>query len=269
MDFATLSGLILGVIILVVSLFIGGVPVQTIIQPEAILVVFGGTLASLLVNFSFEEIQNALSSIYKAFREEEMMPEEVVDYITDAAIYIRTKGLLSVQPLLSHVDIPFLQKGLQLIVDNQPVEHIRAQLTTELEVGYRAESQYAKVFETAGGFAPTMGIIGAIIGLIQVMGVLSSPEQLGHGIASAFVATLYGVGIANLFLLPVAGKLKERAKADWILKSMMLQGLLAIREEVNPTLIRDQLEAYIRHNLNEEAQSMNDPVPAYQNAMSI
>jgi chemotaxis protein MotA len=245
MDFATITGLILGLGILVVSLLVGGVPVQTIIQPEAILIVFGGTLTALFINFSFEDIRLAFGSLSRAFHQEELTPEEVVDYLSDAAIYIRSRGLLAVQPLLSHVDIPFLQKGLQMIVDNQPTEHLRAQLTTELEVHYRKANQYAKVFESAGGFSPTMGIIGAIVGLIQIMGMLNSPEQLGHGIAAAFIATLYGVGGANLFLLPVAGKLKQRAKDDWFLKSMMLQGLVAIREGEHPTLIRERLQAYL------------------------
>jgi chemotaxis protein MotA len=245
MDFATLSGIILGLSILILSFALGGVPVKMMIQPEAILIVFGGTFTALLIHFSLSEIQEATHSIRKAFKEEDLMPQDIVDYLSDAAIYIRSKGLLAVQPLLSHVDIPFLQRGLQMVVDHQPVEHIRTQLTTELEVAYRQDTQSAKIFDVAAGLTPTMGIIGAIVGLIHVMRMLNSPEQLGSGVASAFVATLYGVGIANLFLLPIAGKLKQRAKTDCFLKSMMLQGLLAIREDQHPLFIREQLESYL------------------------
>ncbi len=250
MDFATIAGLVLGLAIVAVSLVLGGVPLDTILQPEAILIIFGGTLASLLINFSFEDIQNAVGNLRYAFREQDIFPQEIVEYITDAAIYIRTKGLLAIQPLLNQVDIPFLRKGLMLVVDNHPVEDIKAQLTIDMETQYRAQVRYARVFEAAGGFAPTMGIIGAIIGLTQIMGSFDSPDKMGHGVANAFIATLYGVGIANLFLLPLAGKLKQRAKSDWLLKSMMLEGILAIRAEENPSLIREKLQAYI---LPEEA----------------
>lgn len=245
MDLATIAGLGLGLAILVVSLLVGGVPAQTILQPEALLIVIGGTFTSLLINFSAPQIQQALGALGKAFREEDLSSYDVVDYLSDAAVYIRTKGLLAVQPLLAHVDIPYLQKGLQMIVDNQPLEHIRAQLTTEMEVQYQNDLQTANVYEAAGGFAPTMGIIGAIIGLVQVMGVLTSPEQLGSGVASAFIATLYGVGSANLFFLPIAGKLKQKAKNEWFLKSIMLNGLVAIRAGENPTLLREKLESFL------------------------
>ncbi len=262
MDFGTLIGLVLGLVIVSVSLLIGGVPIQTIIQPEAILVVFGGTLTALLINYSPADIHSALFMMTKALRTEDLEAEEVIDYIVDAAIYIRSKGLLAVQPLLSHVDIPYLQIGLQMIVDNQPTDHIRSQLQTELEVSYRRQNQLAKIYETAGGFAPTMGIIGAIIGLIQIMNMLKAPDQLGHGIAQAFIATLYGVGAANLLLLPLAGKLKQRAKDEWFLKSIMLHGILSIREGHHPNRIKEELDAYLGFNLEAAAPAQYD-LPAY------
>ncbi len=248
MDIATIAGLFLGIAILIVSLVMGGVPVQTIFQPEALLVVMGGTLTAMLVNFSGRELLSAMRAMNQVFYLEDLTPQEVIDYISDAAVYIRTKGLLAVQPLLNDIDIPFLQKGLQMLVDNTPLDHMRALLTTEMEVQYTTDKQHAKIFETAGGFAPTMGIIGAIVGLVQIMNMLHSPEQLGHGVASAFIATLYGVGSANLFFLPVAGKLQHRAKHAWLLRSMILQGILAIREGKHPTLIREQLSAYLYAN---------------------
>jgi chemotaxis protein MotA len=255
MDLATIAGLIVGFLILLISLLIGGVPLGTIIQPEAILIVFGGTFTSLLVHFSMAEIHNAVFSFSKALRHAEFMPCDIVEYITDAAIYVRAKGILAVQPLLDQVDIPFLQKGLRMLVDNQPADHIQAQLTTELEVQYRHDLQCAKVFEAAAGFTPTMGIIGAVIGLIKIMGMFNTPEQMGHGVASAFIATLYGVGAANLFLLPMAGKLKQRAKDEWFLKSMILQGVIAMRNEEHPTLIREKLEAYLEDTVDDSATS--------------
>lgn len=267
MDLATLIGLILGIAIIGVSLLVGGVPIQLLLQPQALLIVFGGAFTALLINFSLSDIQNAVASLSKAFQEDPTTPEEISDTLTDAAVYIRSKGLLAVQPLLSHVDIPFLQKGLQMVVDNQPTEFIRSQLTTELEVQYRRDYQYAKVFEVAGGLTPTMGIIGAVVGLIEVMNLMHTPDLLGNGIAKAFVATLYGVGAANIFFLPIGGKLKERAKNDWFLKSMMLQGLLAIREGQHPLMIQEQLNAYVDSNKAESQD--NIPDIAYQTPVSV
>lgn len=257
MDFATLAGFMLGISILAASLFWGGVPANIIFQPEAILIVIGGTLTSLLIGFSFEEINHAFASIKKTFKKEELLPEEIVEYITDAAVYIRTKGILAVQPLLNHIDIPFLQKGLQFVVDNQSTDYIRTQLITDMEVQYRQNKNNSKIFESAGGFAPTMGIIGAIVGLIQVMNMFHSPEQLGHGVASAFIAILYGVGAANLFLLPIAGKLKQRAKHDMFLKSIMLQGIISISEGENPTIVREKLEAYLHPDMNRYRENVS------------
>lgn len=266
MDFATITGFLLGLLTLLAALFWGGVPIPVIFQPEAILIVLGGTLTALLISFSFQEINRAFASLGKAFKEEEITTDEIADYLIDASVYIRTKGLLAVQPLLSHVDIPFLQRGLQMIVDNQSVDYLKTQLITDMEVQHRAEVQCAKVFEAAGGFAPTMGIIGAIVGLIQVTNMFNSPDQLGHGIASAFIATLYGVGIANMFLLPIAGKLMHRAKSELFFKSMMLQGLIAIREGENPSIIKEKLEAYLQPSASlrqanlGQAEAYPDPV---------
>lgn len=266
MDFATIAGLILGAAIIAVCLLVGGVPLQTVFQPEGLLVVFGGTLTATLIQFSFNDIQQAVFSIRRAFRTEDLTPQEVADYIVDASIYIRSKGVLAVQPLLTQIDIPFLQKGLQMLIDNQHAPHIRAQLTTEMEVQFKDACHIARVFETAGGFAPTMGIIGAVVGLIQIMGLFNSPEQLGHGVASAFMATLYGVGSANLFLLPIAGKLKQRAKQEWFLQSMMIEGLVAIREAENPVLIQERLSAYLAGSDERVEQRLDaaDYEPVYQ-----
>jgi chemotaxis protein MotA len=241
----TVLGLALGCSILVAALLIGHVPLATIFQPEALLIVFGGTITALLVHFKQHEIIEAVTALWSRNTLDDYTAEDIADAISDAARYIRANGLLAVQPLLSHIEIPFLQKGLQLLVDNQPVEHIEAQLTTEMEVAYQRALNHAKVLEAAGGLAPTMGIIGAVVGLIQVMGLFAHPDQMGHGVAHAFVATLYGVAISNLVLLPLAGKLKQEAKAVWFLQSMMIQGLTAISTQANPRLVQDRMEAYL------------------------
>lgn len=265
-DVASLLGLVLGLGIVGAALVLGGVPAQALFQPEAILIVFGGTLTALCLHFSLADIHNSLYALSRVFFKDQAEPEEMVETVYDAAVYARTKGLLAVQPLLAQLEEPFLRKGLQMVVDNQPLEHIRTKLSTEMEVAFRSECHDARVYEAAAGFAPTMGIIGAIVGLIHVMGLLNTPQQLGMNVAGAFIATLYGVGFANIFLLPVAGKLKQRARDAWFVKSILLEGILAIRAGDHPSFIREKLSAYLYQPETEEDMDpmpVDDPEPMY------
>ena len=166
--------------------------------------------------------------------------EEIIEYATKA----RKNGLVSLEEDAARIADPFLQKALTLAVDGTDLQEIRKML--ELEIGldeHHAEAE-AKVFEAAGGYAPTIGIIGAVLGLIQVMKNLSNIDEVGRGIGVAFVATVYGVGIANVFLLPAANKIKSRAQAELQMKELIVEGVAGIIEGLNPKLIRSKLEAY-------------------------
>src|SRR5262249_6710084 len=153
-------------------------------------------------------------------------------------------GLVSLEGEALEIEDPFLRKALTLAVDGTDLQEIRNMMQLEMDVYESRALEEAKVFESAGGYSPTIGIIGAVMGLIQVMKNLANIEEVGHGIAVAFVATVYGVGIANILLLPAATKIKSRIEREIELRELKLEGVVAIVEGLNPKLIRSKLEAY-------------------------
>jgi chemotaxis protein MotA len=166
--------------------------------------------------------------------------EEVILY----AMQARKMGLVSLEDSADGISDPFFKKGLMLAVDGSDLQEIRAMLELEMDLEESRAEAEAKVFEGAGGYAPTIGIIGAVLGLIQVMKNLADIEEVGHGIAVAFVATVYGVGLSNLFLLPVAQKIKSRAQAETKRRMLIAEGIVGIVEGLNPKLLRSKLEAF-------------------------
>ncbi|HEY9687678.1 MAG TPA: MotA/TolQ/ExbB proton channel family protein [Coleofasciculaceae cyanobacterium] len=245
MDGSTLAGLGLGLAILALALLIGHVPLETLLNPEALLVVFGGTLAATMVSFSRASIWRALGALRGGAQHEGASDiRQTVAYVMDVVNFVRDEGILALQPVIDSIEIPFLRKGLMLVLDNRTEKFIRESLSTEIEVIYREDMNHARIFETAGGYAPTMGIIGAVIGLICVVQSFKDPAQLGKGVASSFSATLYGVALSNLFLLPLAGKLRQRAREDWFIRTLLLEAILSVRLGEHPLLVEERLNAF-------------------------
>lgn len=244
MDGSTIVGIILGFVILGAAMLLGHVPLGTLLNPEALLIVFGGTVTATMVGFHQQTILKALGALRNSNPEGKLNISEAVSYAMDVVMFVRDEGILALQPMLEQVDLPFFRKGLTLVLDNRTERFIRDSLSTELEVVYREGMDYARVFETAGGFAPTMGIIGAVIGLIYVVQSFQDPAQLGKGVANAFSATLYGVALSNLFLLPLAAKLRQRARDEWFVRTLLLEAILSIRSGEHPMLIEERLNAF-------------------------
>ncbi|MBK8191217.1 MAG: MotA/TolQ/ExbB proton channel family protein [Vampirovibrionales bacterium] len=244
MDKATVIGLILGCLTLGGALLLGHAPLQALIQPEALLMVFGGTATAVLVSFSTRTLGAAWTGFCHSLREDAFGAEDYLDYLTEISRFVRQEGTLALEPMLAQVEIPFIRQGLQLMVDGQPEAFIRNSLMTEIDITYRDDLDKSRVFEAAGGFAPTMGIVGAVIGLMSVVGSFQSPGQLGEGVAGAFSATLYGVALANLFLLPVAGKLRQRARDQWFRKTLMLEGMMSICCGDHPMMTEEKLRFF-------------------------
>jgi chemotaxis protein MotA len=184
--------------------------------------------------------------------------EEMIEYATQA----RKGGLVSLENVAEDVSDPFLKKGLMLAVDGSDLQEIRSMLELEAEIEETRAEAEAKVFEGAGGYAPTIGIIGAVLGLIQVMKNLANIEEVGHGIAVAFVATVYGVGVSNLFFLPVAQKIKARAHAETKRRILIVEGIAGIVEGLNPKLVRLKLEAFTRGSESTKAAKASEGVGA-------
>jgi len=242
-------GTVLGILIALggigVGLVVEGGKLEQILQPTAALIVFGGTLGAVMVQFPLSVVMQAFVQLKNVFFGAEPEPDALIQSLLRYAYKARKEGLLSLDSELSKIQDPFLRESLMLAIDGANTEDLRKMM--ELQLDYRAEKdeRVAKVFEAAAGFSPTVGILGAVLGLIQVMQHLQNINEVGRGIAVAFVATIYGVGAANLLFLPWSGKLKIRLRERQVIEEMTLEAVLAIAEGVNPRALELQLVGYL------------------------
>jgi chemotaxis protein MotA len=250
-DLATLSGLVLAVGGIVGGMILEGGKLQEILQPTAALIVFGGTIGAVMVTVPLHVFLGAARRLMAVFFEKQETPQAIVEELIGYATKARKNGIVALEHEAERVEDPFLRKALNLAVDGTDLQEIRKMMELEIGVDEHHHEAEAKVFEAAGGYAPTIGIIGAVLGLIQVMKHLANIDEVGKGIAVAFVATIYGVGSANVFFLPAANKIRARAHQAMQIKELMLEGVIGIVEGLNPKLIRTKLEAYARQNLPE------------------
>jgi chemotaxis protein MotA len=243
-DLASIGGLVLAFAGILGGLLMEGGKVKDIVQFTAALIVLGGTTGAVMVSTPLSVLRGALQRLAGVFQDRSpdyaAATEEIIGYATKA----RKNGLVSLEREADMIEDPFLRKALNLAVDGTDLQDIRKMLELEIQVEEQMAEAEAKVFESAGGFAPTVGIIGAVLGLIQVMKNLANIDEVGRGIAVSFVATVYGVGTANLLFLPAASKIKARSHALIQRKELILEGVLGIVEGLNPKLIRSKLEAF-------------------------
>ncbi len=244
-DPATLLGILLAMGGIVGGLLLEKGSIQDIAQYTAALIVLGGTLGAVLVNTPTRTLVSALGHLKEVFFERPAHPAQIIDEILVFATKARKQGIVSLDQDADYIADPFLQKALRLAVDGTDLEELRGMMELEIDLLEARAEEAAKVFDSGGGYAPTIGIIGAVLGLIQVMKNLSDIDQVGHGIAVAFVATVYGVGLANVFLLPAGAKIRGRAALDRRTRELMLDGVVSIMEGSNPKMIRNKLSAYV------------------------
>ncbi len=243
-DFASILGLIVGVGGIVGGLIMEGGSVREIVGPTALMIVLGGTLGAVLVTTPLGKLAGAMRGLGKVFLERMEDPGAVIDQIVEYSTKARKNGIVALEKAADEAPDRFLGKALNLAVDGTDLQELRRMMELEIELEDRVAESEARVFESAGGYSPTIGIIGAVLGLIQVMKDLTDISKVGHGIATAFVATIYGVGFANLFFLPAGGKIRARAHQRAQTREMVLEGIIGIVEGLNPKLIRLKLEAY-------------------------
>jgi chemotaxis protein MotA len=243
-DLATLGGLILGFGAIVGGLLMEGGKLKDITQLTAAIIVLGGTCGAVMVSTPMNILMGAARRLVHVILDKTDSAEAVVDELIGYAVSARRGGLVSLENDALEVQDPFLRKALNLAVDGTDLQEIRGMMQLDIELSENRALAEARVFESAGGYSPTIGIIGAVLGLIQVMKNLANIEEVGHGIAVAFVATVYGVGLANIVLLPAATKIKARVESEVALKELKLEGVVAIVEGMNPKLLRAKLEAY-------------------------
>ncbi|WP_077614047.1 flagellar motor protein [Caenibacillus caldisaponilyticus] len=246
MDFATVIGLLLGILSLLMGFILEGGSIAAILQGTAALIVFGGTFGAVIASFPFRVLKRIPFILKYAFFEKPFRPEETIEQLVDLANISRREGLLALEGRLEeNDDNKFLQEGIQMVVDGAEAEMIEDILNREIERYEENILSVARVFEAAGGFAPTMGIIGTVMGLVHVLGDLNNPETLGPSIAVAFIATLYGVSSANLIYLPIFNKIKARLEQDILLMELQAEGLMSIQLGENTTILRNKLQAFL------------------------
>jgi chemotaxis protein MotA len=240
-DKSSLSGIALAVGGILAGLLLEGGNLGQILQPTAAMIVFGGTLGAVMLQFPLPIILLALQQLGSVFINPSRDPYATIQQLVQYAQKARREGIVSLDAELEQINDPFLKKTLMLAVDGTEPQELRKIMELELDNQAEYEEQVPQVFESAGGFAPTIGIIGAVLGLIQVMQHLDKIEEVGRGIAVAFVATIYGVGSANLLYLPMAGKMKLRLRRQQIMREMTLEGVVSILEGMNPHMLEAKL----------------------------
>jgi chemotaxis protein MotA len=245
MDFASVGGVLLAIIGIVGGLMIEGGSIAQITQPTAMMIVLGGTMGAVMLQFPMNIFLAALKQFMRVFFFAGTPSESIVLQLVAFAVKARKSGIVSLDADLRSVEDPFLKQALMLAVDGTEPAAVRQIMGLELENRAEGEERIPQVFESAGGFAPTVGIIGAVIGLIQVMQRLDNISAVGRGIATAFVATIYGVGLANLVFLPAAGKLRIRQQEEQMVNEMMLEGVISIQEGMNPRMIEIKLRTFL------------------------
>jgi chemotaxis protein MotA len=243
-DIATLAGLLLALAGIIGGLLLEGGSIKDIAQVTAGMIVLGGTIGAVLISTPLSVATGAAGKLVTVFLDRGAPPDQLIEDIIGYATKARKTGVVSLEAEAETVADPFLKKALILAIDGTDLQEIRRMMELDIELAEQRTEAEAKVFEAAGGYAPTVGIIGAVLGLIQVMKHLENIEEVGKGIAVAFVATVYGVGVANLFFLPAAAKIKARVAVESRRKELIVEGVSGIVEGLNPKLIRSKLEAF-------------------------
>ena len=245
MDILSVIGAILGLIALIGGSILKGAGLSGLWSPAAFTIVILGTCAAILLQTPMHTFRRALGILGWVFFPPAQDPAGLIARMVEWSTVSRKQGLLALEPLLEQETDPFLRRGLQMVVDGVEPDTMRQMLEIEAQAQNHRDTAAAKVFEGMGIYAPTLGIIGAVLGLMAVMKNLTDPSKLGHGIAAAFTATIYGIGAANLMFLPMAAKLKGVIHRQQVERDMLIEGLIAIAEGENPRNIESRLNGFL------------------------
>ncbi|MBN4079205.1 flagellar motor protein [Beggiatoa alba] len=245
MDILSVIGLIIAFGAILGGQVLEGGHVTSLINGPACLIVVGGTVGAVMLQTPLKVFMASIKMVVLVIFPPRLRSDEAIKKIMEWSNIARKEGLLGLEDIAENETDPFAQKGLQLLVDGSEPDIIRRVMEVELDAKEHFGNEAAKVFENMGGYSPTIGIIGAVMGLIHVMQNLADPSKLGSGIATAFVATIYGIGLANLFFLPVAGKLKSQIHAQSQLHEMIIEGVISIAEGENPRNIETKLQGFV------------------------
>jgi chemotaxis protein MotA len=247
MSVSVIVGLLVGFLSLIVAFVLEGGEVGALLQSTAAMIVFGGTIGAIIVSTPPEDLKKLPGILKVVFKKNEKDLLKLISYFKDLTVMSRKEGLLTLEkevPNAAAVD-PFIAKGLGMAVDGIEPQKVKEILENQIYLTFERHKAGIAIFEAAGGFAPTMGIIGTVMGLVHVLSNLDDPKSLGPKIAVAFIATLYGVGSANLLWLPIANKLKAVNKKENVEKEMIMEAILAIQEGMNPNTLEEKLKTFL------------------------
>ncbi len=258
MDIATVIGLIMGFIFVIGGIAVSG-EISAYLDFPSIIIVLGGTLASTIASYPIKNVLRTNKIIRKAFVNKELSPDDTIAEIIELANIARKEGLLSLEEQGAKMDDEFLQKGIMLIVDGTDPELVRNILETELVFLEERHAEGQSIFEAMGAYAPAYGMLGTLIGLINMLRHLDDPSTIGPNMSVALVTTFYGSLLANLIFLPLANKLKIRSNKEILVKELMVEGLLSIQAGENPRIIEEKLKTFIppemRRDYREQVKS--------------
>ncbi len=258
MDIATVLGVILGVLAIIVGMIFKGASPAVLINPAAFMIIIVGTIAAVMNAFPLKELKE-IPSLFKIIftQKQNYNIAEIIDLITDVASQARREGLLSLEQRLEEIDDPFIKKGLQLIVDGQDEDFVREYLEMDIINMEERHITGALIFSQAGSYAPTLGVLGAVVGLIGALGHMDDTAALGKSIAAAFVATLLGIFTGYVLWHPFSNKLKRKSQEEVFIKTMVLEGILSIQRGNSPVVIREKMLIFLPPNLRETAEGNN------------
>ncbi len=245
MDLTTILGLTIGIGALLVSVILEGGHLSGLISVPAFVIIFGGTIGATAIGFTMEELKTVPTLIKIAFKDEKHDLSSLIATLVGFAEKARREGLLALEEDLNAIEDKFLKNGTQWLFAGTDAELVRSIMETELAFIQERHHKGASIFDAAGGYAPTMGIIGTVMGLVHVLGNLTDTESLGPAIATAFLATLYGIFSANILFLPIAGKLKNRSAHQVLVYEVTLEGILSVQAGDNPRIVEEKLEAFL------------------------
>lgn len=249
MDKSSVIGIFLGIVAIGVGMVLKGVTPVALLNPAALLIIFVGTAASVFIAFpmrTLKKVPKLLGILFKDVKQPDM--KELIAMFTDWAEQTRKEGILTLESKVKEVDNSFLASGLQLAIDGQTPEFIEEVMLEKIDAMEKRHQECAAVFTQAGTYAPTLGVLGAVIGLIAALGNMSDVEALGHAISAAFVATLFGIFTGYVLWHPFANKLKEKSKREIAIKEVMIEGILSITSGESPSVVKDKLSSYLSAN---------------------
>lgn len=250
MDLSTIIGIGAAFGLMLMAIIQGG-PLTIFINVPSILIVFGGTFGNTLVHYPFSDVFDAMNVAKKTFLYKEIPINSLIVQLMEFANKARKEGILALQGAMEKVDDEFLKKAMQMAVDGQEPETLRNMLNTEIEYIQIRHGKGAEIFSSIAAYAPAMGMIGTLIGLVQMLQTMGDPSTIGPAMAVALLTTFYGAIIANVFCLPMAGKLKTRSASEVLTKTLIIEGMQSILSGENPRIMEQKLHAFIAPKLRE------------------